>query len=176
MSPATRQRWLLAALAVLLTIWGWRLLSGSDGTPTRRGPRTVARAERQLPQVTALHLEALEPTPGEFHPGRDIFRYGDQGQRPVPAALPPPEPVAPSAQPAEEVPPPLPVVDLRFLGSFGPSSDPIAAFADEKGIYNLRVGEVVAGVLRLESIGYESADLSYVDRPEAEPLRLPAGG
>ena len=80
--------------------------------------------------------------------------------------LPPPPPV-------EVVPPP---VDVAFLGSFGPDRGRIAVFTDGTDLYNARIGDVVKAHFVVEAIGYESADLKFVNFPDAPAQRLEAGG
>lgn len=72
--------------------------------------------------------------------------------------------------------PPLPAVDLVYLGNFGPNTGPIAVFSDRDSIYNARVGDVIKEKFKLVQVGYESADLAYVDFPEAPAKRLEVGG
>jgi hypothetical protein len=49
-------------------------------------------------------------------------------------------------------------------------------FTDGNDLYNVRVGDIVKVDFVLESVGYESADLKYVNFPEVPAQRLAAGG
>ncbi len=133
--------------------------------------------------LTPLRLADLELKPGEYHPGRDPFRFA---AKPPPPPPPPPPAVKPPprqqprpkpaganrGRPPAPKPPP---VDVKYLGSFGPARGKIAVFGDGTDIYNVRKGGILKEHFLVESINYESADLKYVNFPKLPAHRLAAG-
>lgn len=94
---------------------------------------------------------------------RDIDRDGigsacDEGE----VAPPPPPPVPPQ-------------FTYKFIGVFGPSSNPLATFARDGDIVNARVGDVIEGKFILRSIGIESAEIGFVGFPADVRQRIPLG-
>jgi hypothetical protein len=183
-SPERRKTLLAGSLVVLLSIWGFQLLrsvlGGGSATPLIRSSSSRARTEVVLPEVLAVRLSDLELEPAEFRIGRDPFRFSArprrrprrtaQQQRPAPVQeVSVPQPAAP----AERRPPP---VDVVFLGSFGPDGRRIAVFSDGADIYNVLQGGILKRVFRVDKIGFESADLGFVDFPDEPSQRLAAGG
>ena len=65
-----------------------------------------------------------------------------------------------------------PVVDLKYLGSFGPETRKIAVFYDGSNIYNALAGDVLNGKFIVARIGYESVDLKFVGFPDTPAQRL----
>ena len=183
MTPEKRQKVLAISLAVLAGLVGLRYLLPALGAGggsaveafTRRGPE----AKTELPPIAALDLERLENKPGEFKIGRDPFRFHvvQQPPPPRPAPTPPPAPPRPTApRPQQPRTPQPPAVDVTYLGSFGPDRGRIAVFTDGSDLYNARIGDVVKTHFVVEAIGYESADLKFVNFPDAPAERLEAGG
>lgn len=184
MSPEKRQKVLAGVLVGLLGLVGLRTLlpalrsGGSGGVEvfSRRG----SAGSLSLPELETLKLDALANKPGEFTIGRDPFRFA-QAPKPPPPPAPPPQPrpqrrnntPPPAPRPQGPKPPP---VDVAYLGSFGPDRGRIAVFTDGVDLYNARVGDVVKTHFRVESIGYESADLKFVNFPDVPAQRLEAGG
>ena len=79
-----------------------------------------------------------------------------------------------------EVPPPPPppvppAFTWKFIGVFGPPQNPIATFAREGEIVNVRVGEVMEGKFILRHIGIESAEIGFVGFPQDQRQRIPLG-
>ncbi len=187
MSDKRRQRTLLVALAVVLALAAIRVAGGlfsGGGGPSVSGLDGARddESELDLPPLVDLRLADLEKKPAEFSPGRDPFRFyvPPPPPKPKPAApprRPPPRPRPQRAQAPPKPPKPQPPpVTVTFLGSFGPAQGRIAVFTDGNDLYNARVGDVVKEHFVVASIGFESADLSYVNFPDAPPARLAAGG
>lgn len=186
MSPEKRKRVLAVSLVVLGAVLGLRILlpalgAGGGGAVeafTRRG----SDSEAQLPELVPLELAALENKPGEFQIGRDPFRFYVEPKPPPPAPPPPPPRPTPapqptqSSRPAQPRAPQPPAVDVTYIGSFGPDRGRIAVFTDGTDLYNARIGDVVKTHFVVEAIGYESADLRFVNFPDAPAQRLEAGG
>ena len=79
-----------------------------------------------------------------------------------------------------EVPPPPPPpvppqFTWKFIGVFGPPQNPIATFAREGEIVNVRVGEQIEGKFILRHIGIESAEIAFVGFPPDQRQRIPLG-
>ena len=179
MTGARRQRLLLALLAVAAAIFAvTRLPSLLTGPGAGGGPRLGAGSALGEARVAELEVARLEAEPRDYAPGRDPFRYYDP-PRPAPPPPPPPPPV--EAVVADEAPPPdlgppLPEIELTYLGSFGPAGRPIAVLTNGDTIYNAVEGDVVQGQFVVAHIGFESVDLAYVDFPDEPPARLAVGG
>lgn len=176
-----RQRWMMIVLGVLLVYFVWsRLiapsLSGGDDGTAVSGGRQV-----EIEEMVELRSDLLEPQTGVYERGRNVFSY--QGRpRPKPKPQPKPKPpaeVKPKPEPAAATEPPAPKppnFQMRFLGSFGPRERPIAVFIDGEDLYNVRVGDVVKQEFVLVAVGFESADIGYVNFPETEPRRVGLAG
>lgn len=97
----------------------------------------------------------------------DIDRngVGDACQQGPVVAPPPPPPPAP-------VPPQF---DYKYIGTFGGATNPIATFARNEEIVNVRAGEVIDGKFILRSIGIESVEIGYVGFPPDVRTRIPIG-
>ena len=74
--------------------------------------------------------------------------------------------------------PPAPVppqFTLKYIGTFGPASNPIATFNGNGQIVNVRVGETFDEKFILRSIGIESVEIGYVGFPTDVKTRVPLG-
>lgn len=200
MSPAKRQRVLLAALLVVAAAAAWSQLLprlGGGGEGVAAGGRSGVGLAAGGVEVVTLDLDALSATPRDYSPGRNPFDYGS----PPPPPPPSPEELARRAaleeqrrraaeearraaeeralELAENPPPPPkpqpPDFGLRYLGSFGPESRRIAVFTDGEEIYNALVGDVLAGQFVVHDIGYESVAIAFVDFPDEPPRRFAIG-
>lgn len=79
---------------------------------------------------------------------------------------------------AHPPPPPAPVppqFTFKYIGTFGPVSNPIATFNGNGEIINIRVGETIDGKFVLRSIGIESVEIGYVGFPADTKTRVPIG-
>jgi hypothetical protein len=90
---------------------------------------------------------------------------GDDCQNPRP--IPPPPPPPP--------PPTPPAFSFKYIGTFGPATNPIATFSGNGEIVNVRVGETFDGKFILRSIGIESVEIGYVGFPADVKTRVPVG-
>lgn len=79
--------------------------------------------------------------------------------------IPPPPP-----PPPKPVPPQFP---YKYIGTFGPPSNPIATFSGNGELINARVGDVIAGRFILRSIGIESIEIGFTGFPPDERQRIP---
>lgn len=75
-------------------------------------------------------------------------------------------------------PPPKPVpptFTYKYIGTFGSAANPIATFASNGQIVNVRVGDTIDGKFVLRGIGIESVDIGYVGFPPDVHTRVPLG-
>jgi hypothetical protein len=75
-------------------------------------------------------------------------------------------------------PPPAPVppqFTFKYIGTFGPASNPIATFNGNGEIINVRVGETIDGKFVLRSVGIESVEIGFVGFPPDVKTRVPLG-
>jgi hypothetical protein len=74
------------------------------------------------------------------------------------------------------IPAPVPPqFGMKYIGTFGPASNPIATFNGNGEIVNVRVGETIDGKFVLRSIGIESVEIGYVGFPPDLKTRVPLG-
>ena len=197
MSSERKKRLLALALAVIMAFVAWRQLApyvakiGSGGTglsSTGRAGRGGESEASPLPEVVDLRLDELEMEPDRFSSERDPFRFGVERK-------PPPQPptqdsesamrralreakereqldTAPRTPPAPKPPP----IDVAFLGSFGPQNRKLAVFSDGSDIFNVFEGDQLNEKFYVVKIGLESADIGFVEFPEAPAQRLEVGG
>jgi hypothetical protein len=74
--------------------------------------------------------------------------------------------------------PPAPVppqFTMKYIGTFGPSNNPIATFNGNGEIVNVRIGETIDGKFVLRSIGIESVEIGFVGFPADVKTRVPLG-
>jgi hypothetical protein len=150
-------------------------------------------------QIDSIRLDLLQPQTGSFRSQRNLFAFYEPPP-PPPAPPPPPppdrdgdgipdhldncpdvynpdqnpeacQPVQPQAPRAPEPPP----FNYRFLGTFGPAGQPIAAFSGNGEIVNVRVGETIGGRFVLRSINIESVDIGFVGFPADVKRRVAVG-
>lgn len=187
MTPKRQKQVLVVLVVILVAVLARSILRVTSSGPAR-GPRRAAFSRPVAgggdagaePEVVALRLGDLEQKPGEFQPGRDPFRFQP---KPRPQAPPPPQPKprpvapvrrpAPASQPAKPRPPEPTFV---FLGSFGREEKRVAVFSDDAEIFNVIEGDVFKEAFIVRKIGYESADVGWVDFPDEPARRLAAGG
>ena len=170
-------------MLIVRAFWPW-LSNFDSATGVAAFGRAGADTDAVAPRLTTLRLADLELKPAEYHPGRDPFRFAAKpppappaSARPAAAPTPQAQPPQPAPRPAARQPstPQPPPVDVKYLGSFGPASGKIAVFGDGTDIYNVRKGDILKEHFLVESINYESADLKFVNFPEAPATRLAAG-
>jgi len=85
----------------------------------------------------------------------------------------PPPPVI--VQPVVEVqpgPPPPPHFPYELIGRFGLVRDPIVAFVGNGQVITVQIGDTIDDTFVVRSIGIESVEIGYVNRPETLRLQL----
>jgi hypothetical protein len=143
----------------------------APGTMTDTGTATAAPSapDRNLSVVNLGALNAPKPAPTEIV--RDPFRF-------KPRAPPPPPPAASARRTVPEelgpvAPAPPPRIPLKFIGLIdSPRQGVIAVLSDARGVYHGGVGQTIEGRYRIERIGVESIDLSYIDGRGRQTIRL----
>ncbi len=192
MSSRNRQ-----VLVLVLLVAGFVWLIGRQLVPAMGGSRPGLAPGRSATgltggltegpvEITELRLDALEHKPATYEPGRDPFRFAVRPRPPRPAP-PKPDPAAarraaqasrprrppPKPRPAQPKPP---AIEFVYLGSFGMRGHEIAVFSDGKEILNAFAGDVLQREFVVRSIGFESADIGFVNFPDAPAKRLAVGG
>jgi hypothetical protein len=185
-SGRDRQLLLLAVLVVVFVgVIGRQLLPSLAGGPivaSNRAPLAGPAGAAAAPvEIAELRLDALEHKPATYRPGRDPFRFGSRPEpppapRPKPAPKRPPAPERRPPRQQEPAPPQPPAIEFVYLGSFGLPGREIAVFSDGKEILNAFAGDVLQQEFVVRSIGYESADIGFVNFPDAPAKRLAVGG
>jgi hypothetical protein len=177
------RRWLVPAVAaVALLAVGWVLLRDTTSAAPPAGPaapeagRPSGKHEADLPRIDLARLDRPRPKSGVGQ--RDLFDFATP-----PPTPPPPLPSAPPVAVVETAPavvesptpPPLPPLNLKFIGSFeGRKGLKVAVLmTDHKEVLTAQAGEVVANRYRVVKIGLESVDLQEVgtERVRRIPLK-----
>jgi len=144
-------RWIAALLAGIC-------LMECGGSP----PPLVAARRRQAAalQVTPPLQLARETFPWSGSgPHRNLFAFPDPPKakpRIVEMVALQPQPVIVAQQPSTPAPAPFP---YRYIGSFGPRNAPLAAFARDGEVINVRVGERIDDRCTLRRLDASGADV-----------------
>lgn len=167
----------LLLLAVLVYNRDDDPVSATTASPVRA--RAAAARAAQAETVEIVRLDALTRVRPEPQTGaRNPFRF-----RPTPApasSVSRPQAGGPggatplSAPPVPSGPPPPPPIALKFIGVVerAPSPLKLAVLSDGRNVFYGREGEVIEGRYRIERIGVESIEMSYVDGRGRQTLRL----
>jgi hypothetical protein len=164
-----RQLLLLAALVAVIALVAyaeWPRPS-SPASPASNGRGAAGSMAQAAPAADppTVHLPALgaeRPKPGPA--SRNPFRF-----KPKP---PPPTPQPTLVQPTTPVPtptgpptpPPPPPITLKYIGYFDQGGKKIAGLSDSIGHVDWgSEGETIAGRYRIQRIGVESLEISYID-------------
>ncbi len=177
MSPDKRQRVLLGVLALLVPLVLWQYFVPLLGGMTRAGAAVqdrVGRVRGDAGPQQVVRLHELQPEVSSYTPGRNLFRFGERPKPAPPPVAPPPvirRPPPPTAPPPPTGPQ-LPQVTVSLIGTFGPNRLPIAVFRNGEELVNAILGDKVSPGFAVARIGLESVDLSYVDFPDQQAVRL----
>lgn len=177
-----RQLGVLAVLVVvLLGLLAWQLRapaapaagrSPSPAAPARGGGRAGGDAA-----VADVRIESLQRSPDVLAEAqRDPFRFRPRAVPAPPPLREEPEQVV-DLPPVPVGPPPLPPIQLRYIGVLGAATQPdrVAVLSDVRGnpVYG-REGDIIEGRYRLLRISNESVDVAYADGRGRQTLRLSA--
>ena len=140
--------------------------------PSAVAPKTSRQqaAETEIEALAdSLHV-SLKSDAAFRTPGRDLFRFQAQVQKP-PAFVPPPAVVASAPVP---VAPPLPVLTLSGVASDVVDGKPkrSAVVSLPNGVLIVREGESVAGLYTVMAIGEDSIELESTSDHSRRTLRL----
>lgn len=173
----SKRNGLIGLLALLL---GW-LVRGisfdADASPLQSSaPAAIAPAAdaELLPRLSVDHPAYAS---NETRSTRNLFAYREAPVAPpvVVRAAPAPVYVAPPV-----APPPAPIVErprlrfaYRFIGRFGPSDRPVAAFSRDGEVVTARIGDRVGEHFVLRAIGIESVEVEAMVDGEVQKERVP---
>src|SRR5216684_109045 len=151
----------------------WLSIPGRLETQEHRedGPRIHAAPDMNNTLAPLLRLRGPAAyDAGALSSRRNLFAFAElqvPRARVVPVALRRPPEVAPVTVAVLETPavaaPPL-VFGYRFLGTFGPASSPIAAFAGNGEVLTVREGDHIGQSFVLRRIGTQEVDVAAPDR------------
>ena len=162
----------IAGFVVLAALSGWFVRGMRfDRDPVSAAPAPIPIVHREpLPAAPSVIQRApLAGSPGH----RNLFAYRVH-ERPVVAAtaiVDVPVPVVQAPVIVEEAPAaPLPIpFPHRYIGTFGPARNRVAAFKRDGDIVTVRAGERI-GDFTLRSIGLESVEVEGADGVRRIPL------
>jgi hypothetical protein len=107
---------------------------------------------------------------------RNPFQYVEPAPKPAPKIVQQtaPPPVIVQAPVVVEVPtiPAPPKFPYQLIGRFGRVRDPIVAFVGNGQVITVRVGDTIDDMFVVRTIGVESVEIGYVNRPETLRLQL----
>ncbi len=184
-----RSKILLGILAFLVVVAFWpegsrRSSSGQSDTAsgtvfkTRGGKR--AREAEPVKEVVTLNFGRLDPRM-EFAPqSRNPFEYYVKPRKVI---IPPPPPKEESRTiqtTAEtsliDLPPPGPVLPttnhIQYIGNFGSKRIKVAVLRIDDVEHNVVQGDAFDQDFVLETIGFESIDIGFLNFPDQPPERL----
>jgi hypothetical protein len=141
------------------------------------GPRIHTAPEMHNTSAPLLRLrDPAAYDAGTLSSRRNLFAFAELQAPPrarVPVAvhrLPEVAPVAVAVLETPAVAAPPVVFGYRFLGTFGPASSPIAAFAGNGEVLTVREGDRIGQSFVLRRIGTQGVDVAALDR--AATLRV----
>ena len=139
------------------------LFSYKEPPPPPPPPPPAAPPDRDKDNVPDFR----DNCPDKYNPDQADLDHNGVGDICQPNFVPPPPP-----------PPPKPVppnFDYKYIGTFGSAKNPLATFARNDEIVNVRTGDTIDGKFILRSIGLESVEIGFVGFPADERLRVPIG-
>jgi len=139
------------------------LFSYKEPPPPPPPPPPAAPPDRDKDSVPDFR----DNCPDKYNPDQADLDHNGVGDICQANFVPPPPP-----PPPKPVPPPF---DYKYIGTFGNPSNPLATFARNGEIVNVRVGDTIDGKFILRSIGLESVEIGYVGFPPDERTRVPIG-
>jgi hypothetical protein len=151
----------------------WLAIPGRLETQERRedGPRIYAAPEKNTAAPSLRLRDPAAYDAPDFSSSRNLFAFAEVQAPPrarvIPVVLHRSPEVAPVAVEVLEMPavaaPPV-VFGYRFLGTFGPASSPIAAFAGNGEVLTVREGDQIGQSFLLRRIGTKDVEVAALDR------------
>jgi hypothetical protein len=167
----------LAAAGAALLLAAWGLMSADapgPATPVRAGERTRSGASASpLPVIGFARIANPAPAPGLG--ARDLFDFAPLPRAPI--ATPPPRTAAEIAAEAAPVtiatPPPLPPLNIKYIGAVERHGVKVAMLMTERSeVLTGQVGETVGNRFRIVKIGLESVDIQEVGSEQVRRIPL----
>jgi hypothetical protein len=163
-----RPRWIvLSAAGAAILLAAWALMPADapgPATPVRAGERSrPGPAESPLPVIDFARI--LNPPPAPSLGARDLFDF----------ATPPPTPIpSPPPRMAElETPPPLPPLNIKYIGAVERRGVKVAMLmTDRSEVLTGQAGELVANRFRIVKIGLESVDIQEIGSEQVRRIPL----
>ncbi len=166
------QSLLLVALTAAATLL-WSNREAANAAPPVAAIPTGDKLVEAPPPLRGI--ERNEPQARAYTLRRNLFDYVEappvRAERAVFIPAPEPQRVEVVAARLEPEAPPPPRFPYRFIGRFGPDSNPVAAFARDGEVVTARRGDRVGG-FTLRHVGIESVEVAG----EAGITRVPLGG
>jgi hypothetical protein len=166
----------VVALALVIAAYELRPAAPPPAAARSSRPTTgvseaaVAAPGRNLAYVDLSALDVQKVEPRDLV--RDPFRF-KPAAAPSPAAKTPGARLVVPQQMGPVDPPPAPRIPLKFIGVMeAQKQGVIAVLSDTRGVYHGAVGETIEGRYRIEHIGVESIELSYIDGRGRQTIRL----
>jgi hypothetical protein len=173
MAISRRSRWLLYAVAAVLTLIAVRWAGGDERTATDAQP--PARAERSERPARADGAAAetapdvnIEKLPRRAHeaPGGDLFKPNswqaiaqEEARKQAPPPPPPPKPTAP----------PLP---FKYLGKLVEDERTLVFLVRDDRNFIVRAGDTIEGTYRVDEIAEQSMTFTFLPLKERQVLAL----
>src|SRR5688572_30722845 len=170
-------RWVLfagAGVLILLAVWALTPSNapGPAGPVRAAGQRSRPGATAALPVIDFARIANPPPAPGLG--SRDLFDFGAPPPTPIPAALPrvveAPPPPAPVTM---ATPPPLPPLNIKYIGAVERRGVKVAMLMTERSeVLTGQAGEMVGNRFRIVKIGLESVDIQEVGSEQVRRIPL----
>ncbi len=165
-----------AAVMIVAAALGW-FARGVDWKTEEPRPQALVTSGSppvEGSRVTPVRVEPQDAVADDFRGGRNLFAYRERAVTPARIAIVPP--LVPSVTviaPRDTVPDvaPPPSFPWRYIGTIGHDHDPIAVFARDGEIVNVRRGERIDDTFTLREIGVESVEVEE----SAGRRRIPLG-
>lgn len=158
---------------------GW-LVRGAGSPAPAAAPiasAPVRSTPASAPTPPPTGIVTVVAAPRAVTAGRNLFAYRETPRRPEPRFLAPQPVVEEVVTPVVAIAPqalvvPRPRFPYRFIGTFGPEHDRLAAFVRGQEIVTARPGDRIGGGFVLRSIGIESVEVEPDDASGTQRVPL----
>jgi hypothetical protein len=190
-----RKFYIFVGLVFVLVVVNYRQWSPASGVFASKREENTVRSKVVLddPVLIADDLKKEQPEFGGEK--RNIFNFFNPGPPPptpeelearrrAAEAAKPPDPVCGNAAceqgedltncPADCTPPPPPVpqINLRYMGYLSEPKGSVAFLTDGKEVYMARVNDVIANQYRVMKISEDSVELGFLDNNQSSTIRF----